>query len=321
MIHGLVGEAQDELFGKLMMVDIDSEHQVDPTQVPAIHWDSMVDNPTESRVGWSFLDDERNKFDVDGQWWLYERMFKEQKLREHFLDRDSPQLQYNDEAVATYQRSIKRFQELLLCLLHTVSGQPARATEILGVRWKNTEQGGVRNIFIEDGLVSLVISYHKGYMNSGNLKIIHRYLPKEIGELLVYYLWLVRPFYEKLQFQANRKRCNSAFLWGDSKKVDHKQWTGPKKRRNNRRDREGSSGSSSSSSKEQDIPEMDWSSERMRKALQSASLRWMGVKLHIAAWRHIAIAISRRYCQKNQFWVEEQGQDKANEWEEHEDNP
>ena len=58
----------------------------------------------------------------------------------------------------------------------------------------------------------------------------------------------------------------------------------------------------------------------MRKALQSASLRWMGVKLNIAAWRHIAIAISRWYCQKNPFWVEEQRQ-VANEWEEIEDDP
>jgi hypothetical protein len=30
----------------------------------------MVDNPTESRVGWPFLDDERTKFVVDEQWWL-----------------------------------------------------------------------------------------------------------------------------------------------------------------------------------------------------------------------------------------------------------
>jgi len=50
---------------------------VDDIDKPAIDWESMVDNPSESRVGWSFLDDERTKFAVDGQWWLYERIFKE----------------------------------------------------------------------------------------------------------------------------------------------------------------------------------------------------------------------------------------------------
>jgi len=113
--------------------------------------------------------------------------------------------------------------------MHICGGQLGRAPEILGIRWKNTEQGGIRNIFIEDGLVAFVTGYHKGYRSSNNIKIIHRYLPKEIGELLVYYLWLVLPFHEKLQFQAKGERCSSPFLWGDSRKVDHRQWTGPKR--------------------------------------------------------------------------------------------
>ena len=29
-----------------------------------------------------------------------------------------------------------------------------------------------------------VTRYHKGYNLTGNLKIIHRYLPREVGELL-----------------------------------------------------------------------------------------------------------------------------------------
>jgi hypothetical protein len=60
MVHGLVEEARKELFTNLIMVD--------RPQAPAIDWESMVDNPTESRVGWSFLDDEWTKFAVDSQW-------------------------------------------------------------------------------------------------------------------------------------------------------------------------------------------------------------------------------------------------------------
>jgi hypothetical protein len=67
MVYGLVEEARDVLYIKLMKVDIDAEREVDSQQVPPIHWDSIVDNPSESRVGWSFLDVKRNKFDVDGQ--------------------------------------------------------------------------------------------------------------------------------------------------------------------------------------------------------------------------------------------------------------
>src|SRR5579862_7705534 len=221
MVHGLVEEARKELFTNLIIVD--------RPQAPAIDWESMVDNPTESRVGWSFLNDERTKFAVDGQWWLYERMFKEQKLQEKFMDeRSSRSPRFKKAAAEAYQRNVNRFQELMLILMHMCAGQPGRAPEILGIRWKNTEQGGIRNIFIEDGLVAVVTGYHKGYRSSNNIKIIHRYLPQEIGELLVYYLWLVLLFYEKLQFQTRGEQCSSAFLWGDSKKVDYRQWTGPK---------------------------------------------------------------------------------------------
>ena len=71
----MIEEARKELFIELMMVDrnVDREGQ----QALAIDWESMVDNPLESWVGWSFLDDECTKFAVDRQWWLFEWIFKE----------------------------------------------------------------------------------------------------------------------------------------------------------------------------------------------------------------------------------------------------
>jgi hypothetical protein len=74
-------------------------------------------------------------------------------------------------------------------------GQPARATEILSVRHSNTVKGGHRNIH----MVVFVTRYHKGYVTSGDVKIIHRYLPREVGELVVWYLWLVLPFQRQLE--------------------------------------------------------------------------------------------------------------------------
>ena len=54
------------------------------------------------------------------------------------------------------------------------------------------------NIFINDGLVMFVMAYHKGYEFSEKTKLIQRFLPWEVGELLVYYLWLVLPFWESI---------------------------------------------------------------------------------------------------------------------------
>jgi hypothetical protein len=69
--------------------------------------------------------------------------------------------------------------------MHMTGGQPARSPEILSVRHCDTVQGGYRNLFIEDGMVVFVTRYHKGYEVKGDVKIIYRYLPREVGELVV----------------------------------------------------------------------------------------------------------------------------------------
>lgn len=62
-------------------------------------------------------------------------------------------------------------------------GMPARSWELMGIRHTNTENGGVRNIFIDRGMVCFMTSYHKGYRRTGEVKVIHRYVPREVGEL------------------------------------------------------------------------------------------------------------------------------------------
>jgi hypothetical protein len=52
----------------------------------------------------------------------------------------------------------------------------------------NTIYRHYRNIFIDRRLVSTVLSYYKGYNVTGSTKIIYRYLPSKVGELLVFYL-------------------------------------------------------------------------------------------------------------------------------------
>lgn len=52
------------------------------------------------------------------------------------------------------------------------------------MRHRNTDTT-FRNVFIEDGIVALATKYHKGFYASNDTKIIYRFLPREVGELLV----------------------------------------------------------------------------------------------------------------------------------------
>jgi hypothetical protein len=41
---------------------------------------------------------------------------------------------------------------------------------------------------MDRGMACFVTSYQKNYRSTGQVKVIHRYLPREAGELLVWYL-------------------------------------------------------------------------------------------------------------------------------------
>ncbi|KAH0558841.1 hypothetical protein GP486_004520 [Trichoglossum hirsutum] len=106
------------------------------------------------------------------------------------------------------------FLEKLLILIHMTGGQLARAKELMSIRYCNTEKGGHRSIFIENGLIVVVTYYHKGYNITGTEKIIHRYLPKEVGDILLQYIWLVLPLrqqFDKVVFKKGE--IQSSFLW------------------------------------------------------------------------------------------------------------
>jgi hypothetical protein len=134
-------------------------------------------------------------------------------LQQEFLIEDAKAV-WRRKAAEQYLKLADPFLERLLLLVHILGGQPARGTELLSLQLRNTVHGLRRNIFIENGLVSFVTFYHKGYSVSGSTKIIHRYLPEAISELLVYYAWLVQPFCEQLcMLVLNESPSAPTFLW------------------------------------------------------------------------------------------------------------
>lgn len=145
-------------------------------------------------------------------------------------------------------------------------GQPARAPELLSLRYSNSTKTGTRNIFLDNGLVFFVTFYHKGYSISGSTKIIHRYLPREVGELLVYYLWLVVPLLERIKIRVFRKPLLEYLFENLTRKK------GSKSSRIN--------------------------SERFRRVFRRETLAGLGLALNPSEYRHLAIGISRRFLSK-----------------------
>ena len=119
-------------------------------------------------------------------------------MQKIFIYRRQP-TQFQPKLIMQYLQRVVRFKKKLTVLTYMVGGQPNRVPELLSLQYINTETNRRRNIFIEDGMVMLVSVYHKRFYASNDVKIIHRYMPQKVGELIVWYLWLVLLFVQQLE--------------------------------------------------------------------------------------------------------------------------
>ena len=81
-------------------------------------------------------------------------------------------------------RKVKGWKECFLILVHLTGGGPGRANEVLSVRRRNGETM-MRNVFVDDGMVSLVVRYVKGSSKSMKGSTVMRFLPERVGRLIV----------------------------------------------------------------------------------------------------------------------------------------
>jgi hypothetical protein len=241
--------------------------------IPMLRLQDLKDDPALSRLGQSFLTDPRNLGLQDYDRWLLNRVLKYGWLQNEFFI-DVKQAIWRLRAVEHYIRQVDEFLERLLLLVHITSGQPPRGTELPSLQYCNSAHGRRRNVFIENGLVTFVTFCYKGYSITNSTKVIHRYLPQEVSELLVYYLWLVLPFCTQLKLLAlNSKEPVSPYLWAAKELREAITSTEAKKVAR--------------------LPH--WDSSRLSKVLQQEFKAYLNTTANITIWRHTAIAISRKH--------------------------
>lgn len=180
MLYATLDEARQTLC-RLTMADDDGR-----ASLPPIRWDAFDDDHSQDRVGYSFLSDQRNTWLEAGSRWVIRKITESETMCTTWIDNREPAPSpYRTDAVATYIRSANTLRTQLFILRHTLGGAPARSTEILSLRHINTPNAGLRNILVTRGVVTFMTSYHKGFRKTLKAKVIYRYLPREVGEILL----------------------------------------------------------------------------------------------------------------------------------------
>jgi hypothetical protein len=214
MMKGLYEMTRLRLWADILLLDVNQSGCVRAgcTALPELSMEGLVSQPAELSAGFSFLKHPDNHFDA---WhdWLLRRLMSEPALARRFrtgVDKE----QWHDSAVHVYTKRVRKFKEALFALVHLSEGAPACGTEITSILCKNDASGvGYWGVFVEGGFVSFVTTYHKGYSFSKHVKTIHRYVSREVSELVVYFLALARPFVIDFQKMRGGVRGRSSFIW------------------------------------------------------------------------------------------------------------
>ncbi|KAL6160848.1 hypothetical protein ACJQWK_11971 [Exserohilum turcicum] len=155
--------------------------------------------------------------------------------------------------VHEYLRQMDRFLELLLGCVHIESGQPARGLEIVTMRHCNRLLQD-RNIFIIDGTVMTVVRYHKSQSQWDKPKVVPRFLPPRVGQIMALYLSYLQPFREFLVVSVLNGGLDD-YVWSNEQGA--------------------------------------WNTNRLTRVLKRETGKRLGVELHTLDYRHTAVGIGR----------------------------
>jgi len=176
-IHGLTSSTRAILFRDILFENSISTRKSPIRKIPEISWQKLYNNPIDSTPFLNFLSDSRTDLGLENpEKFLFDRIATSPDLVSLFSI-PGPQLTWNTRKLSDWISVILLFLEKLLVLVHVTGGQPARAPELLSLRYTNSTKTGTRNIFLKNGLLFFITFYYKGYSISGSTKIIYRYLP------------------------------------------------------------------------------------------------------------------------------------------------
>ncbi|KAK4903969.1 hypothetical protein LTR49_026494 [Elasticomyces elasticus] len=237
MVSSVIDEAADKLWAELMWTRFDDRFEMPLEQ--------LEDDVTFTKRDMSFITNPTNG--LDKRDWMLQHAFAHPVGRKlHSAG------SWSKTADQKYFRQVDRFRNYYCCV-HITDGQPARGSEITTICFRNGFLQD-RNVFVIQGQLVVVTRDHKSQSQFDKPKVIPRFLPWRVGQLLAVYRTYVQPLQQYLDAEV-RGSGYSHYVWSNE--------YGP------------------------------WGTERLTKVITQETQKRLGVRLTTLDYRHFAISIGR----------------------------
>ncbi|KAK6360052.1 hypothetical protein TWF730_006206 [Orbilia blumenaviensis] len=226
--------------------------------VEVLELSNIKDDPSTCNMGYSFVTDPRNS-----------RLYQPTLLLER-IQADFRNIYYRSGSLCrtpmmTYLEKDYQLRLWLALAVLLTSGGPPRGTELMQLQKYNTTQR--RSFMIVGGQLMILSTYSKSQGITGLMNSVCRFLPPDIGQLFVLYMFQVEPLVELFQQRLGLARSSLLFS------TDGKPWE----------------------------------TMVVSKFLENQSVPVLGFPLRISSYRQIIAAIVRRYVQDMAAIVDEMG--------------
>ncbi|KAJ9656297.1 hypothetical protein H2198_005072 [Neophaeococcomyces mojaviensis] len=228
---------RDLLLGADPLVRMSSEH--------------LFESEHRQEVNWWFGKDPRNETLLQGHTEaLLNHTLGTPLLRQTYLEPHEGHVRFRSEAIGLYVHAIQQFLQRWFAAFQ-VSSPPLRAKDILAITWRNTERP--RSIYVKHRRVMVYVNHHKSQGHWGHANDNVRFLPVDLGNMLLDFLVFVTPHYSRMIWQVAPGTLLSSSLWVQDGQLWKETW--------------------------------------FTRYLRAASVRAEGPPLGLSHWRHISASI------------------------------
>lgn len=255
--------------------------------VPTVDLSKIIDSMAWSqdfrRDDYSFIKQARNKSIDVGFKFMLKRARKATDEWQMFRPGKDGQVEWIDNRAHGYLNVEKQFLRKLMVYCHISGGQPARGPELGSTKVSNSIYSA-RGWYVMNGRLCFLTMYDKARKRRGNTEYIVRFLPDQVSQVMVQYLAYIRPFARAVEYEMTKTLPNPEYLFRDAR--------GP------------------------------WAGEELTGALVQVSNKYLGVRLTVSAWRHVAIGIATRHLiRESKSWEkdDEEGDDNFAEGDDEDD--